>query len=164
MSPRRFSGERKIAAAFRLQRWKNGSDTSNCTKPNPWMMPLTTCKRIDQIELSHRSEEFLREHRNYDGGQCHSQFMSRVTVRLSKPRFLEGKPVTYCHSIVTDRNVIGQFLRATSRFEATAAPVSGEKRDQIWASQVRRLPGIAAYQKKTTRKIPVVELVRCNGS
>jgi deazaflavin-dependent oxidoreductase (nitroreductase family) len=66
------------------------------------------------------------------------------------------------YNLVAHPHVIVEV--GTERFEATAAPVSGEKRDQIWASQVQRLPGIAAYQKKTTRKIPVVELVRRNDS
>ena len=38
-----------------------------------------------------------------------------------------------------------------------------EERDQIYAKQTQIMPGFADYQKKTTRKIPVVELVRTNG-
>src|SRR5260370_35222156 len=34
------------------------------------MMPLTTCKRIGQIALSHLSGESLREHRKHDSGQA----------------------------------------------------------------------------------------------
>jgi F420H(2)-dependent quinone reductase len=48
----------------------------------------------------------------------------------------------------------------TEQFEATAVLVSGEKRDQIYAREVQLHPGVADYEKKITRKIPVVELVR----
>ena len=42
---------------------------------------------------------------------------------------------------------------------ATAAPVTGAERDRIYAEQARRYPGFAEYQAKTSRVIPVVELV-----
>lgn len=48
----------------------------------------------------------------------------------------------------------------TERFAATAVPVTGEERDRIYALQAARYPGFAEYQAKTTRVIPVVELVR----
>lgn len=44
-------------------------------------------------------------------------------------------------------------------YEATATPVTGEERDRIYAEQSRRYPGFGEYQEKTTRVIPVVELV-----
>jgi deazaflavin-dependent oxidoreductase (nitroreductase family) len=45
-------------------------------------------------------------------------------------------------------------------YTATAVPVSGDERDRIYAEQSRRYPGFAEYQEKTSRPIPVVELVR----
>ncbi len=45
-------------------------------------------------------------------------------------------------------------------FTATAVPVSGEERDRIYARQASINPGFADYQAKTTRVIPVVELIR----
>jgi deazaflavin-dependent oxidoreductase (nitroreductase family) len=45
-------------------------------------------------------------------------------------------------------------------YEATAKPVAGEERDEIYAVQAGRYPGFAEYQDKTDRVIPVVELVR----
>ena len=36
----------------------------------------------------------------------------------------------------------------------------GPERDRIYAQQSRLYPGFAEYQEKTTRTIPVVELVR----
>ena len=51
----------------------------------------------------------------------------------------------------------------TEQFQATAVVIKGEERDQIYAKQVQRMPGFGDYEKKTERKIPVVELVRANG-
>jgi deazaflavin-dependent oxidoreductase (nitroreductase family) len=43
--------------------------------------------------------------------------------------------------------------------EATAVPVTGAERDRVYAEQATRYPGFVEYQEKTTRVIPVVELV-----
>jgi deazaflavin-dependent oxidoreductase (nitroreductase family) len=48
----------------------------------------------------------------------------------------------------------------TETFEATATVVAGEERDILYAKQAALMPGFAEYQKKTTRKIPVVVLER----
>lgn len=47
----------------------------------------------------------------------------------------------------------------TDTYPATAVPVAGADRDRVYAEQARRYPGFAEYQQKTTRVIPVVELV-----
>lgn len=47
----------------------------------------------------------------------------------------------------------------TERFAATAVVIEGEERDEIYAKQVQRAPAFGDYQRKTTRKIPVIELV-----
>jgi deazaflavin-dependent oxidoreductase (nitroreductase family) len=44
-------------------------------------------------------------------------------------------------------------------FQATAVEVRGEKRDQIYAEQVKRMPTFDEYQKKAGRVIPVVALI-----
>ena len=44
-------------------------------------------------------------------------------------------------------------------YTARAVPLSGAERDRIYAEQSRRYPGFAEYQQKTSRVIPVVELV-----
>jgi deazaflavin-dependent oxidoreductase (nitroreductase family) len=44
-------------------------------------------------------------------------------------------------------------------YAATAVPVTGDERDRIYGEQARRYPGFAEYQEKTSRPIPVVELV-----
>ena len=48
----------------------------------------------------------------------------------------------------------------TETFEVTATVVAGEERDILYAKQAALMPGFAEYQKKTTRKIPVVVLER----
>ena len=75
-----------------------------------------------------------------------------------------GSPTNpdWYHNLVVHPQVIVEV--GTEQFEATAVPVSGEKRDQIYAKEAQVHQGVADYEKKTTRKIPVVELVRRNGS
>ncbi|HEX6796574.1 MAG TPA: nitroreductase family deazaflavin-dependent oxidoreductase [Ktedonobacterales bacterium] len=43
-------------------------------------------------------------------------------------------------------------------YQAVAQPVTGEERDQIYARWADRYPQFRAYQEKTTRSIPVIEL------
>ena len=47
----------------------------------------------------------------------------------------------------------------TETYEAAAVPVTGDDRDRIYAEQARRYPGFAEYEQKTSRVIPVVELI-----
>jgi deazaflavin-dependent oxidoreductase (nitroreductase family) len=62
------------------------------------------------------------------------------------------------HNLVANSRVTVEL--GTDTFEATATPVEREERDRIYAVQASRYPGFAEYQQKTTRVIPVVELVR----
>ena len=48
----------------------------------------------------------------------------------------------------------------TEYFEATAHSLEGDERARIYAIQAQRYPGFAEYEAKTTRTIPVVELLR----
>jgi deazaflavin-dependent oxidoreductase (nitroreductase family) len=50
----------------------------------------------------------------------------------------------------------------TERFSATATPVTGAVRDEIYERQKKLMPGFAEYEEKTKgiRTIPVVELTR----
>lgn len=45
-------------------------------------------------------------------------------------------------------------------YPATARPLPPGDRDRVFAEQARRFANFAEYQAKTTRTIPVVELVR----
>jgi deazaflavin-dependent oxidoreductase (nitroreductase family) len=47
----------------------------------------------------------------------------------------------------------------TETYEAAAVPVTGDDRVRIYAEQARRYPGFAEYEQKTSRIIPVVELI-----
>ena len=46
------------------------------------------------------------------------------------------------------------------KFNTKAVVITGKERDEIYASQAALAPGFGDYQQKTTRVIPVVELVR----
>jgi deazaflavin-dependent oxidoreductase (nitroreductase family) len=48
--------------------------------------------------------------------------------------------------------------RGTERYEATATPITGPLRDELFARQVERFPGFGDYQKNAGRVIPVVAL------
>jgi deazaflavin-dependent oxidoreductase (nitroreductase family) len=45
-------------------------------------------------------------------------------------------------------------------YEATATVLKGEERDRLYARQAELYPQFADYQRKTTRKIPVIALER----
>jgi deazaflavin-dependent oxidoreductase (nitroreductase family) len=45
-------------------------------------------------------------------------------------------------------------------FDAVATPLERSNRDRVYAVQASRLPNFAEYETKTTRVIPVVEIVR----
>jgi deazaflavin-dependent oxidoreductase (nitroreductase family) len=62
------------------------------------------------------------------------------------------------HNLVAEPHVTVEIGK--EKFQATARRVVGEERDRIYAVQAQRYPGFAEYQAKTTRIIPVVELVR----
>jgi deazaflavin-dependent oxidoreductase (nitroreductase family) len=46
------------------------------------------------------------------------------------------------------------------RFPAQARIAGGEERDRLYEAQAARMPGFAEYQRKTTRRIPVIVLHR----
>lgn len=48
----------------------------------------------------------------------------------------------------------------TEEIELRAAPLEGDDRDRVYHEQATRYPGFQEYQDKTSRVIPVVELVR----
>ena len=84
----------------------------------------------------------------------------RIFVFASKA----GGPTNpdWYHNVVAHPGVTVEI--GTEKFPATAVVVEGEERDQIYAKQAKAVPGFAEYEKKTTRKIPVVELVRRQDS
>ena len=48
----------------------------------------------------------------------------------------------------------------TQKFDVTAEVLTGEERDRVWARNVRERPTFGEYEKRTTRKIPVIALKR----
>lgn len=48
----------------------------------------------------------------------------------------------------------------TEKFEVMASVVNGAERDQLYARQVAVMPAFGDYERKTTRKIPVIALKR----
>ncbi|GHO42037.1 nitroreductase family deazaflavin-dependent oxidoreductase [Ktedonospora formicarum] len=75
-----------------------------------------------------------------------------------------GSPTNpdWYHNLVAHPQVTVEL--GTEQFEAMAVLIEGGERDRIYAKEVQAHPGAADYEKKTTRKIPVVELVRRDGS
>jgi deazaflavin-dependent oxidoreductase (nitroreductase family) len=51
----------------------------------------------------------------------------------------------------------------TEKFAATARTLTGAERDEVYARQVAAEPQFGEYQRKTSRVIPVVELVRATS-
>lgn len=61
------------------------------------------------------------------------------------------------HNLVAHPEV--QVEIGTDTLTARAVPLTGEERARIYAEQASRYDGFRQYQEKTTREIPVVELV-----
>ncbi len=80
----------------------------------------------------------------------------RVFIFASKG----GAPTNpdWYHNLVAHPQVTVEI--GTEQFAATAVVIQSEERDQLYARQVQRMPGFGDYEKKTNRKIPVIELVR----
>lgn len=66
------------------------------------------------------------------------------------------------HNLLTHPDVTIEV--GTQTYKATAIPLTGEERDRFYAKQAETYPQFGEYQKKTTRKIPVIALERRNRS
>jgi deazaflavin-dependent oxidoreductase (nitroreductase family) len=62
------------------------------------------------------------------------------------------------HNLLAHPDVTAELGDATVR--ATAVPLAGAERDRVFAVHKARFPTFAAYEAKTRRVIPVVELRR----
>jgi deazaflavin-dependent oxidoreductase (nitroreductase family) len=62
------------------------------------------------------------------------------------------------HNLIANPNVTVEIGSET--IQATASPLSSEERDRVYAVQAARANNFAEYQEKTTRVIPVVEIIR----
>jgi len=80
----------------------------------------------------------------------------RLMVFASKA----GAPTNpdWYHNLIANPTV---FLEVgTESFPATATPLQGAERDEMYARQAALYPGFAEYERQTTRVIPVVALTR----
>ncbi|MCQ8771755.1 nitroreductase/quinone reductase family protein [Streptomyces telluris] len=83
----------------------------------------------------------------------HDGLLMVVGSNLGAPRHPDWYHNLLAHPVV--RVEIG-----TEQYEAVAVPAEGERRDRLFAHVVNAEPGYDAYQKKTTRVLPVVVLER----
>jgi deazaflavin-dependent oxidoreductase (nitroreductase family) len=60
------------------------------------------------------------------------------------------------HNLIAHPEVTVEI--GNEQFNAIAQPVTGEERDKIYAKWAQMYPQFGEYQKKTPRKIPVIEL------
>jgi deazaflavin-dependent oxidoreductase (nitroreductase family) len=67
------------------------------------------------------------------------------------------KSPAWYHNLVANPTVGVEV--GPNTYEATATALPREERDRVYAEQSSRYPGFAEYQEKTSRVIPVVELV-----
>ena len=84
------------------------------------------------------------------------QDSDRVLVFASK----SGAPThpDWYHNLVANPDVTVEV--GTETYAARATVLTGDERDEKYAQQATLYPGFADYEKKTTRKIPVVALAR----
>ena len=64
------------------------------------------------------------------------------------------------HNLVAHPDVTVELPGETYR--ALAVVVDGDERDRVWEAQKTAMPGFADYERKTARRIPVVELQRAS--
>ena len=80
----------------------------------------------------------------------------RIFVFASKAG-ADSHPDWY-HNLLTNPRVSVEM--GAERYDAVAENVVGNERSRIYAVQAALFPGFTEYEEKTTRIIPVVELVR----
>ncbi len=69
-----------------------------------------------------------------------------------------GAPVNpdWYYNVLAHPRVTAEIGTAT--VELVARVAEGEEREQIWSAQKAAYPGLADYERKTTRQIPVIVL------
>jgi len=68
------------------------------------------------------------------------------------------KNPSWYHNLVAHPEVTVEI--GSEKFKAKAKEVKGEERDRLFAAQAKMMPQFNEYQKKTSRKIPVLVLER----
>jgi len=117
----------------------NDGKTSGPFADAPLMLMTTTGAKSGQLRTTPMM--YLREG-------------DRLFVFASKA----GAPThpDWFHNLLADPVVAVEIGDQT--YQALAKPVIGEERDQIYARWAEKYPQFRAYQEKTTRIIPVIEL------
>ena len=122
----------------------------------------------------------FREHRGKVGGMFEGAPLLLLTTKGAKSGKTRVNPMMYLpngdrmfvfaskggaptnpdwyHNLVADPEVAVEV--GTETFPAKATVITCKERDDIYAKQAALYPGFAEYEKKTTRKIPVVALAR----
>ncbi len=86
----------------------------------------------------------------------HTRDGDRYVIIASKG----GAPTNpaWYHNLVA--NPIVTIEAGTEKFDAQATPAQDEERDRLFDAQAAMMPNFAAYQRRTSRRIPVVTLER----
>ena len=99
------------------------------------------------------------------GAKSGRQTISPVMATVDGDRVLvyasaAGRPnnPAWYHNVVANPEVTVEL--GTETFPARATEITGPERDRLWAEQVARAPGFGAYERMTSRTIPVVALER----
>ena len=134
-SPQDFNA--RIIEEFRANRGRVGGPFDGAT--------LLLLRHVGAKSGTHRINPLVY---NRDG--------DRYVVFASKA----GAPTNpdWYHNLVANPTVTVEIGDET--YDAQAKVITGPERDRIYAEQVKVMPGFGDYQAKTTRVIPVIELVR----
>ena len=85
---------------------------------------------------------------------------NRIENRLLVFGSKGGAPThpAWYHNLVANPEVTVEL--GTDKFEARAVVIKGEERDRLFQQHGEEVPQFAEYQRKTSRKIPVIALER----
>jgi deazaflavin-dependent oxidoreductase (nitroreductase family) len=124
-------------------------------------------------------EEFRANHGRVGGGfegasllLLHTKGAKSGAERINPVAYLESEGRIYVFASKAGADTDPDWYRnlranpsvtieiGSETLKATAKPLSGAERDRIYSIQKMDSPAFADYEKKTTRVIPVIELVR----
>ena len=140
---------------------------------------------VESINRSHQNRRFLAGHHLYDTLRAFNEIQDaldgaelvafatpshvlRAIARSSRAAIMAGCPVViaskggaptspdWFHNLVAHPDVTVEV--GAERFPPRAIVTEGDERDRLFAAQAAKLPNFAEYQRKTTRRLPVVVL------
>lgn len=137
----------------------------------------------EQVERNRRITEEFRASAGKVGGAFEGRPMLLLTTTGAKTGERRTTPLVYLpdgddlviiaskggspehpawyHNLVA--NPAATVEVGTESFEVEAEVVEGQERDSLYARQAAAMPAFADYERRTTRKIPVVRLRRTRG-